>query len=248
MSSRFVSAGAIDAATGESTQPPPTSTSSNTTSTSSKKSKEWLEVQAQLDAARAAKAAATADVGANGEKSLYDVLQANKAAKQAAFEEANKIKNQFRALDDDEIDFLEGVRERKREEEERVKRELEEGLKAFREGRAKGKEEGGGGEDESEDGLMEEEIAWASAGRKRRRVSRGEGKKRIRALGVVRRVSGAGDGKKVEEGKAEGVESKGGKISGVVEEKTTAAVTTGTVPVKKPGGLVDYGSSDDDDD
>src|SRR3569833_608756 len=31
------------------------------------------------------------------------------AAKQAAFEEANKIKNQFRALDDDEIEFLDGV-------------------------------------------------------------------------------------------------------------------------------------------
>ncbi|EGO59663.1 hypothetical protein NEUTE1DRAFT_33905, partial [Neurospora tetrasperma FGSC 2508] len=48
------------------------------------------------------------------QKSLYEVLQANKAAKQAAFEEANKIKNQFRALDDDEIEFLEGVAERKR--------------------------------------------------------------------------------------------------------------------------------------
>ncbi|KAK0619983.1 NEFA-interacting nuclear protein NIP30, partial [Immersiella caudata] len=88
MSSRFVSAGAIDAATGKSTQPPAPPPSSS--SASSKKSKEWLE------------------------KSLYEVLQANKAAKQSAFEEANKIKNQFRALDDDEIDFLEGVREKKR--------------------------------------------------------------------------------------------------------------------------------------
>ncbi|KAH8886899.1 hypothetical protein GQ53DRAFT_693728, partial [Thozetella sp. PMI_491] len=44
------------------------------------------------------------------EKSLFEVLQANKEAKQAAFEEANKFKHQFRALDDDEIDFLDGVK------------------------------------------------------------------------------------------------------------------------------------------
>ncbi|CAP65397.1 uncharacterized protein PODANS_6_9010 [Podospora anserina S mat+] len=82
MSSRFVSAGSIDATTGEATtehagpsdsqqqQPPP--------------------------------------------KSLYEVLQANKAAKQAEFEEKSKLKNQFRALDEDEIDFLDEVERRRR--------------------------------------------------------------------------------------------------------------------------------------
>ncbi|KAF3766807.1 hypothetical protein M406DRAFT_244207, partial [Cryphonectria parasitica EP155] len=47
-------------------------------------------------------------------RSLYDVLQANKAAKQAAFEEANRLKHQFRALDEDEIGFLDEVVQRKR--------------------------------------------------------------------------------------------------------------------------------------
>ena len=55
------------------------------------------------------------------------VLTSRVAAKQAAFEEQNKIKNQFRALDDDEADFLDEVRERKRRAEEAVKRETEEG-------------------------------------------------------------------------------------------------------------------------
>ncbi len=54
------------------------------------------------------------------------------AAKQEAFEEANRLKNQFRALDDDEVGFLEELRERDRQETERVKRETAEGLDAFR--------------------------------------------------------------------------------------------------------------------
>ncbi|KAG5931411.1 hypothetical protein E4U53_001780 [Claviceps sorghi] len=65
-------------------------------------STEWAAVQRELEEARRARAAA----GATRERSLYEVLEANKAAKQAAFEEQNKIRNQFRALDDDEIEFL----------------------------------------------------------------------------------------------------------------------------------------------
>ncbi|PSR92197.1 NEFA-interacting nuclear protein NIP30, partial [Coniella lustricola] len=87
MSSRFVSSGAIDATTGAS-----------------------LDVERRT---RAAALAATKDP-ANQNQTLYDILQANKAAKQAAFEEASKIKNQFRALDEDEIEFLDEVRARQR--------------------------------------------------------------------------------------------------------------------------------------
>ena len=39
------------------------------------------------------------------------------AAKQAAIEEQMKLKNQFRALDDDEIDFLDEVRAKEKAEE-----------------------------------------------------------------------------------------------------------------------------------
>ncbi|KAK3353335.1 N-terminal domain of NEFA-interacting nuclear protein NIP30-domain-containing protein [Lasiosphaeria hispida] len=254
MSSRFVSAGAIDAATGEAT----TTTSNNppaagepSTAKENKKALEWLEVQKQLEAARAGRAlAATAPVvGPNGEKSLYEVLQANKAAKQAAFEESSRIRNQFRALDDDEIDFLEGVREQKREEEGRVRRELEEGLKAFRERGVERVVEDGGGEDEDE-----VEVGWAVGGRKRRRGEREAGRKRVK--GVV--VGGSGEGKGPEGEKdapAKGVvaEGRGEREESVKPEgKGKAPVPIPTAaPIsapKKLGGLVDYGSSDDEDD
>ncbi|KAI1302472.1 N-terminal domain of NEFA-interacting nuclear protein NIP30-domain-containing protein [Xylaria venustula] len=94
---------------------------------------EWETVQRDLEEDRRRRAEARKrDVEGGGEKSLYDILQANKAAKQAAFEEQNRIRNQFRALDDDEIDFLHGVDDGKRAEEERVRRETEEGLASFR--------------------------------------------------------------------------------------------------------------------
>ncbi|KAK1722566.1 N-terminal domain of NEFA-interacting nuclear protein NIP30-domain-containing protein [Colletotrichum acutatum] len=118
--SRFVSAGAINAETGEAvaqdTMTTTTTTNAGTTAAAAgsapksaaeaKKSAEWELVQKELDAERKRREEARVKSVEGGEKSLYDVLQANKAAKQAAFEEANKIRNQFRALDDDEIDFL----------------------------------------------------------------------------------------------------------------------------------------------
>lgn len=67
-----------------------------------------------------------------GGKSLYEHLQAQKAAKQEAFEEASKLRNQFRPLDDSEVAFLEGVRSRERAEASSVRKETEEQLAAFR--------------------------------------------------------------------------------------------------------------------
>ncbi|CAE6451394.1 unnamed protein product [Rhizoctonia solani] len=57
-------------------------------------------------------------------RSLYERLQANKTAKQEQWEEKNKLSNQFRALEEDEIHFLDSlidekvVKERKRKDEE----------------------------------------------------------------------------------------------------------------------------------
>ncbi|KAJ3497107.1 hypothetical protein NLG97_g2148 [Lecanicillium saksenae] len=72
MSGRFVSGGTIGA--GE------TEASSTTTSTSG--------VQQQLDAERQRRQEARAKAASGEERSLYDVLQANKAAKEAAAAEA----------------------------------------------------------------------------------------------------------------------------------------------------------------
>lgn len=98
MSARFVSTGSIDTQTGDAVAlpsqvpagPGAAAAASSSSSLSSIKKDEWAAVQAQLEAERQAreakrKAAASGEAGA---KSLYEVLEANKAAKQAAFEEA----------------------------------------------------------------------------------------------------------------------------------------------------------------
>ena len=54
------------------------------------------------------------------------------AAKQEAFEESIRLKNQFRTLDDEEADFLHDVLESTRNKELQVKKETAEQLEAFR--------------------------------------------------------------------------------------------------------------------
>ncbi|SPQ20152.1 c4a25b2a-df96-4365-8639-3b801177d029 [Thermothielavioides terrestris] len=133
MSSRFVSAGAIDAATGQATTTiTTTTTTNNPPAPLTKKQQEWAAATAQLEADRQRRALQQQQQRGAGEKSLYEVLQANKAAKQAAFEEAHRLRNQFRALDDDEVEFLDEVRMRARRQEEEARREVERGLEGFR--------------------------------------------------------------------------------------------------------------------
>ncbi|KAL1861546.1 hypothetical protein Daus18300_008809 [Diaporthe australafricana] len=269
MSSRFVSGGTTDAKTGdivpadpatsaETTAHPPAPTADGG-SGSSKKSEEWAAVQAQLDEERRRRqqqreAAQTAGAG---EKSLFDVLQANKAAKQAAFEEASKLKNQFRALDDDEVEFLDGVRERTRLEEERLRRETEEGLRSFRELQQKASAAGDGAEGEGD--AAEGGNAGGGGGggggwtvaRKRKRKDEPQGVLK----GLKRRSSPSA---KVEDEKTE---EKGG-IAVTANEKavekgsptTTKDAQNTQAPPAKPAtsaaakaGLVDYGSDDDSD-
>ncbi|KAI0159815.1 N-terminal domain of NEFA-interacting nuclear protein NIP30-domain-containing protein [Xylariaceae sp. FL1272] len=202
------------------------------------KNVEWERVQRELEDERKKRAdARRANVEGGGEKSLFDILQANKAAKQAAFEEANKIKNQFRSLDDDEIEFLDEVQSKKRAEEERARREVEDGIAKFREA-----QKGSGGEladarnDEGEEGVGD--VEWIGAGGRKRKREREKGFK-----GLKRRASAEG-GK--EDGDKSEVREKGGKLG---EEKTKepepAILATKTKPAL---GLVDYGSDEDDDD
>ncbi|KAF9229411.1 hypothetical protein BS17DRAFT_688909 [Gyrodon lividus] len=54
-------------------------------------------------------------------RSLAEKLAANRAAKQEEWEEKTKLANQFRALEEDEIMFLDSIRE-KQAEEERLRR------------------------------------------------------------------------------------------------------------------------------
>ncbi|KAL0936016.1 uncharacterized protein CTRU02_208231 [Colletotrichum truncatum] len=243
--SRFVSAGAINAETGEAVAAtePKAGDAGET-----RKNTEWEAVQKELEAERKRREDARVKAVEGGEQSLYDILQANKAAKQAAFEEANKIKNQFRPLDDDEIDFLDEVRESARAAEERVRRETEEGLAAFRKAQnQKRPVEGEDGGDEGGAGAAVEggDEEWAVGPRKRRR-------KETKGLGVKREKSGEQEVKKSaaakDEEKAEvkDSEKKVGevKVADVGERKASE----GGVAAKPKTGLVAYGSDSDDDD
>lgn len=90
----------------------------------------WAKAQAQIEALRA-KPNPT-EGKQEGGKTLYETLQANKAAKQAEFEEQAKLKNQFRALDDDELDFLDSVQQSTRAKEDAVRKETAAEVDAFR--------------------------------------------------------------------------------------------------------------------
>ncbi|KAF5661612.1 nefa-interacting nuclear nip30 [Fusarium heterosporum] len=246
MSNRFVSAGKIGSSGEVSKESNVTESNAGQPLHSSAKSKEWEAVEQQLEAERKRREeqrvkAATGE----GERTLYDVLQANKggislnalydsanhetvAAKQAEFEEQSKIRNQFRALDDDEIEFLDEIRANKRAEEERVRRETEEGLKAFRE-RQKG--------DTAQEGTADAQEVGESwdIGRKRKRNKEKDGK------GFRRKVNGT-----------EEVDKQNGKpakdLSRQVEEEKPKATTQPAArpPERNGSALVAYGSDSDD--
>lgn len=105
MSSRFVSGGTIS---GEGSKDEAVAAAATAREPLAKKSVEWETVQHELDEERKRREHARAELAEGGQQSLYDILQANKAAKQAAFEEQNKLKNQFRALGDDGKKKVEG--------------------------------------------------------------------------------------------------------------------------------------------
>lgn len=255
MSSRFVSGGTTDTKTGEILPADPaTSASAAPTATggSAKRSEEWAAVQAQVEEERRRRQQQreeAASRGGEGDKSLYEVLQANKAAKQAAFEEANKLKNQFRPLDDDEVEFLDGVRERRKADEERLRRETEEGLKGFRELQSKiSSGEGAGDEGAVEGG------GWSVGRKRKRRKDEPEGLLK----GLKKRSSTAADG--VEDGKAEEKSRDGaagdethqkGSVAAAAKDaqdtQKSEAKSAAPAAAKPKIGLVDYGSDDDSD-
>lgn len=117
------------------------------------------------------------------------------AAKQEAFEESIRLKNQFRSLDDDEIEFLDSVLESTRTKEAEIKKETTEQLDLFRRQ-----------QEEADKALLAEAAdsngaigvvgagsvegeQWVVNGKKRRR-----GKEKQVLKGVkLRRTSSAGD-------------------------------------------------------
>lgn len=123
MSSRFVSAGGDEVKAPEGL--------SNVTDDA------WEKARKQVDQARKLHENTGPAPGTQeGGKSLYEHLQAQKAAKQEAFEEATKLRNQFRPLDEAEVEFLEGIKQKERSDAASVRKETAEQLDAFRKERA----------------------------------------------------------------------------------------------------------------
>jgi hypothetical protein len=183
------------------------------------------------------------------------------AAKQEAFEEANRLKNQFRALDEDEVEFLDSVLESTRKEEDRVKRETAEGLALFRqqqeEADKKARRRSDGAAVGGESATLEEE-SWVADGRKRKRVKEKEGLKGVK----IRRSSTSVETKPYRASPASASPSNRPALKGPETAKPTAQpqeiqesqyakperpAVTKKLPAAAKGGLVDYGSDEDDD-
>ncbi|KAI9845945.1 MAG: hypothetical protein M1838_001494 [Thelocarpon superellum] len=186
-----------------------------------------------------------------GEKSLFETLQANKAAKQEAFEESIRLKNQFRSLDEDEVDFLDSVLESTRAKEEAVKKETTEQLDVFRRQQDEADKAlllsddraGVGGEGSPEQ--MPEQ--WVTKGRKRKKGAETEPLKGVK----IRRPSASRDKSPVSEPAKEEQRPKSerpGPTADAASPARPAPALSSTAP-KATGGLLglDYASDDDDD-
>lgn len=109
------------------------------------------------------------------------------AAKQEAFEESIRLKNQFRNLDEDEIEFLDSVLESTRAQEAAIKRETDEQLDLFRRQQEEVDKALSINTDDVDDAIVlgnhnsptSTESQWAINARKRKRTER-EGLKGVK--------------------------------------------------------------------
>ncbi|KAL5314054.1 hypothetical protein ACEPPN_018478 [Leptodophora sp. 'Broadleaf-Isolate-01'] len=223
--------------------------SGGTTDAPLQRSDEWLAAQKEIEAnaLRRAEQARQTDG-----KSLFETLEANKAAKQEAFEEANKLKNQFRGVDEDEAEWLDSVLESTRAEEDRVKKETAEGLALFRQQQEEADKKARTGSDAAatEAGSpTAEEESWAAGGRKRKRTKEKEGLKGVK----IRRASTSTEAAKPTEAssKSPKYEAQKSQPPSQTEPPKRKPVVSDTKkpsdPPKPTSGLVNYGSDEDDD-
>ncbi|KAK5703321.1 hypothetical protein LTR17_022230 [Elasticomyces elasticus] len=205
----------------------------------------WSKAQLQIEATKQQKAIANQQ---DGGKSLFDTLQANKAAKQEAFEEAARLSNQFRALDEDEVDFLESVSSVSRIKEAEVKKETREQLEAFRKQQEEA-EKAARLEDGTEDPATTETWAVGSRKRKKGREKESIGGLKIRRVSTAEEkdrparpvaASNTNDGKPTKSLDVDSVKPTGGSAV------PTIAKASKTVPSALPGlGLGAYSSDED---
>ncbi|PWW75712.1 hypothetical protein C7212DRAFT_320793 [Tuber magnatum] len=183
----------------------------------------WSAAQAAVEAARKSK-----EEEAQDERSLYEILQANKAKKQEEFEEKLKFKNQFKTLDEDDVDYLASILKTEKAVEDARKEELESRLDDFRRQQSEADKSGGG------EGGDQDTALWAT-GKKRRRKEVGG-----RTLGVkVRRRSSTAGEKPLERDPGK---DKEGTLAQDPKEEEKRMGEKGVARL----GLVAYGSDEDD--
>ncbi|KAJ4296533.1 hypothetical protein N0V90_006578 [Kalmusia sp. IMI 367209] len=201
---------------------------------------EWRAAQAELEQKRREKE--DRDKQHDG-KSLYEVLQANKAAKQEAFEEASRLKNQYRALDDDEAEFLDSVLDASRKKEADVRKETLEQLDGFR--RRQEEAERNALEDETPEGGKGEEAHWVSHPRKRKK-----GPELLKGV-KLKKGSSAADDKDKGEKKEEAAHANSIGSTVAPASKSDPTKPSSASPPSKLANPVSlglgYASSDDDD-
>ncbi|KAL6702378.1 hypothetical protein ACN47E_002494 [Coniothyrium glycines] len=221
--------------------------SGGTADNPTERDEEWKRAALDLEKARIAKEDAAKQ---HDGKSLFEVLQANKEKKQAEFEERARFKL-HNALDDDEADYLEGLLEKKRQEEASVRKETSEQLDLFR--RQQEEAESRALEAEAAQNPVQEDEQWAAAGRKRKKGLEGGLLKGVK----LRKASAMKDDKHAEKTTAEAVSTKFDttKIStskpGAEMKPATATKTAAGLPKAESTNTLSlglgYASSDEDD-
>ncbi|KAK0104759.1 hypothetical protein ONS95_005029 [Cadophora gregata] len=228
--------------------------SGGTTDAPLERSNEWLAAQKEIEAnaLRRAEQARQTDG-----KSLYETLEANKVAKQEAFEEANRLKNQFRGVDEDEAEWLDSVLESTRAEEDRVKKETAEGLALFRQQQEEADRKArigsntGAPEERSQ---KAEEESWIAGGRKRKRTKEKEVLRGVK----IRRASTSTESEKKPTGadlqspkekpESQKLQPQDEGSQKPLDSQIAVSESKRSLDAPKPAsGLVDYGSDEDDD-
>ena len=172
------------------------------------------------------------------------------AAKQDAFEESIRLKNQFRSLDEDEVEFLDSVLESTRAKEAEVKKDTREQLEMFRRQR---EEADKAVLDQGEGGLataLVDDEQWGTTAKKRKRPREPEGFKGLK----LRKSSSAGepiehskttlDNKVRTEGRTQKQPDKHAESNESKSQTPTTLVTNPTTSL----GLGNYASDDESDD
>ncbi|KAJ5370345.1 uncharacterized protein N7496_006437 [Penicillium cataractarum] len=219
----------------------------------------WVRAQKELEEERRRKAEAGQQKDG---KSLFEVLQQNKMAKQEQFEEKMRLKNQFRALDEDEVDFLDSVLESTRAQEEAVKKDTADQLEVFRKQREEAEKAMLGPTTSDVTPAPAEEEDWAIPARKRRRDKGKDslipGKKRKASLTEGGETAAKNEVASTKATSTPGTNAQSPKTAGnavkaVSETKAQSSIpektTTDTKQPAKPApaglGLVGYGSDSD---